>query len=260
MNEAAGRILRIAKGSIHDGDGLRTVVFLKGCPLRCAWCASPESQDTEYSHGFGQNMSAAEVFREISKEEIFYFHSGGGITISGGEPLMQSDFTLAIIRQCKKVGINTAIETSTYGDYSVIEKLLPHLDVLYADLKLIDEQQHIKHTGVSNKTILENIMRIAKEYSGKLRIRIPLVPSINMDDDTIKAAAEFCQNLSRSNLSKLDFVEFLPYHRLGVDTYRKLGREFFADAIMPPDKEAVERAKAVFCEAAPGIRLMTNIS
>ena len=84
MNETTGRILRIAKGSIHDGDGLRTVVFLKGCPLRCAWCASPESQDSEYSHGYGITMTAAEVFSEIAKEEVFYYHSGGGVTISCG--------------------------------------------------------------------------------------------------------------------------------------------------------------------------------
>ena len=254
MNETEGRILRIAKGSIHDGDGLRTVVFLKGCPLRCAWCASPESQDTEYSHGYGITMTAAEVFNEITKEEIFYYHSGGGVTISGGEPLMQADFAFALVKQCKKVGINTAIETSAYGDYSAIEKLLPYLDVIYADLKLMDEQQHIKQTGVSNKTILENIIRIAKEYSGKLRIRIPLVPSINMDDDIIRVVAEFCKNLER-----LDFVEFLLYHRLGVDTYRKLGREFLMDSIVLPDKESVEKAKAVFSEAAPVVRLISNI-
>ena len=254
-----GRVLRIAKGSIHDGDGLRTVVFLKGCPLRCIWCASPESQEVEYSHGYGQNMTAEEVFGEISKEEIFYFHSGGGVTISGGEPLMQPDFSLALIRQCKKVGINTAIETSAYGDYSAVEKLLPQLDVIYVDLKLMDEQLHIKQTGVSNKTVLENLRRLAAgEFQGKLRVRIPLVPSINMDNDNmedgqIRAAAEFCQSLA-----KLDFVEFLPYHRLGVDTYRKLGREFLMGDIMPPGKEAVERAKRAFREAAPGIRLISS--
>ena len=255
-DEISGRILRIAKGSIHDGDGLRTVVFLKGCPLRCAWCASPESQDAGYSHGYGQNMTAAEVFREIAKEEIFYFHSGGGVTISGGEPLMQPDFTLALIRQCKKVGINTAIETSAYGDYSAIEKLLPYLDVIYADLKLMDEQQHIEQTGVSNKTILANIRRLAGEFRGKLRVRIPLVPSINMEDEQVMAAAEFCQSLERPGFSRLDFVEFLPYHKLGVDTYRKLGREFLLGGIMPPGKEAVEKAKRAFKETTPGIKLI----
>ena len=251
MDNITGRVLRIEKGSIHDGDGLRTVVFLKGCPLRCAWCASPESQDAAFSDGYGLAMTAAEVFGEITKEEIFYFHSGGGVTISGGEPLEQADFTLALIRECAKTGINTAIETCAYGDYSAIEKLLPHLNVIYADLKLMDDAQHIKHTGASNKTILENVRRIADKFAGKLRIRIPLVPSVNMDDEQIKAAANFCKNLTR-----LDFVEFLPYHRLGIDTYRKLKREFLLGGIMPPGKEAVERAKSVFREAAPGVRLV----
>ena len=246
-----GRVLRIEKGAIHDGDGLRTVVFLKGCPLRCAWCASPDSQDAEFSEGYGLAMTAAEVLSEITKEEIFYFHSSGGVTISGGEPLEQADFTLALVSGCAKIGINTAIETCAYGGYSAIEKLLPHLNVIYADLKLMDDTQHIKHTGVSNKTILENVRRIASEFAGKLRIRIPLVPSINMDDGQIKAAANFCKDLAR-----LDFVEFLPYHRLGIDTYRKLGREFLLSGIIPPDKEAVEKAKSVFREATPGVRVI----
>ena len=250
LDEITGRVLRIEKGSIHDGDGLRTVVFLKGCPLRCAWCASPESQDTEFSGGYGLAMTAAEVYGEITKEEIFYFHSGGGVTISGGEPLEQANFTFALIRGCAKIGINTAIETCAYGDYTAIEKLLPHLNVIYADIKLMDDEQHIRHTGVSNKTILENVRRIAREFAGKLLIRIPLIPSINMDNGQIKAAASFCENLAR-----LDFVEFLPYHRLGTDTYRKLGREFLLGDIMPPDKEAVERAKKVFRETAPGVRV-----
>ena len=250
MDAISGRVLRIEKGSIHDGDGLRTVVFLKGCPLRCAWCASPESQDAAFINGYGTTMTATEVFGEITKEEIFYFHSGGGVTISGGEPLEQTDFIHALIRECAKTGINTAIETCAYCDYTAIEKLLPHLNVIYTDLKLMDDEQHIKHTGVSNKTILENVMRMASEFAGKLRIRIPLVPSVNMDDGQIKAAAAFCQSLTR-----LDFVEFLPYHRLGIDTYRKLGREFLLSGIMPPDKEAVERAKQVFRETAPGVRV-----
>ena len=256
MNEISGRILRIEKGAIHDGDGLRTVIFLKGCPLRCAWCAAPESQDAGYGRGFGFSMTAEELMGEIAKDEIFYYHSGGGVTISGGEPAAQPDFTLALAGRCKKLGINTAIETCAYGDYSAIEKLLPALDVIYADLKLIDDEQHIKLTGVSNKTILANIKRIAEDFSGRLRIRIPLVPSVNMDDGQIRAAAGFCQSLARQSPAGLEYVEFLPYHRLGVDTYRKLGREFLMAGIMPPGRELVEKAKRVFGEAAPALRLL----
>ena len=171
---------------------------------------------------------------------------------------MQPDFTLALLSRCRKMGINTAIETCAYGDYSVIEKLLPYLDVIYADLKIMDAEQHKKYTGFSNETILANIRRIAEEssagsFAGKLRIRIPLVPTVNMDDANIKAAAAFCKSLA-----KLDFVEFLPYHRLGIDSYRKLGREFLMNGIMPPGKHAVAKVKRIFEETGPGIQIINN--
>ena len=250
-SEISGRILRIEKGSIHDGDGLRTVIFLKGCPLHCAWCAAPESQESEYTHGYGCSMAVQEVLAEITKDEIFYFHSGGGVTISGGEPLMQPDFVAALLCQCKKMGINAAIETCAYGDYFCLEKIFPYLDVIYADIKHMDNEQHVRYTGVSNETILKNIKRMASDFPGKLRIRLPLVPSVNMDDEWIRAAAAFCKSLA-----KLDFVEFLPYHRLGIDTYSKLGLEYSMQGLMPPCKEIVYKAKEVFRKAAPGIRLL----
>jgi len=251
-----GRVLRIEKGSIHDGDGLRTVVFLKGCPLRCAWCCAPESQDAEPDHGYGTNMTAEEVINEIKKDEIFYFHSGGGVTLSGGEPFMQADFTNAILSECRELGINTAIESCVYADYSTIERVLPRLDLFYADLKIMDDKLHIKYTGVSNKTILENMRRIAASFKGKLRIRIPLVPTINIDEEQIKAAAGFCQSIFSLKNSSLEFAEFLPYHRLGIESYRKLKREYSLGHIMPPERDAIERVKGIFREAAPGVRLL----
>ena len=249
--EIQGKVLRVEKCSIHDGDGLRTVVFLKGCPLRCAWCASPESQESDFSFGYGKMMSAAELAAEIVKDEIFYFHSGGGLTLSGGEPLLQSDFCEAVLAHCKKLGINTAMETCAYGDYQAIEKLLPHLDTIYADIKIIDNIEHIKWTGASNETILYNISRLSQDYFGRLRIRIPLVPSINIDDNAIRAAAEFCKSLN-----KLDFVELLPYHRLGIETYLKLDRDYPLANIMPPNPEIMERAKAIFTQLAPGVKVI----
>ena len=244
-------MLRIEKGSIHDGDGLRTVVFLKGCPLRCAWCAAPESQEREFNFGYGMTMTLAELVREIAKDEIFFYHSGGGVTISGGEPLLQPEFCEAVFRECKKMGINTAIETCAFGGYETLERLLPHLDTVYADIKLIDDREHLKWTGASNETVLYNISRMSQDYTGKLRIRLTLVPSVNMDDNSIRAAAEFCLNLGR-----LDLVEFLPYHRLGLETYRKLKRENLLSNVMPPSREAMEKAKEVFRLAAPNIRVV----
>ena len=247
----SGAILRIEKGSIHDGDGLRTVVFLKGCPLRCAWCAAPESQNAGFAFGYGRTMSAEEVAAEIAKDEIFYFHSNGGVTISGGEPLLQSAFCEAVLRECKKMGINTAIETAASGVYENLERLLPYLDTVYADIKLMDDAEHIKWTGASNKTVLSNIRAVSQNYSGSLRIRIPLVPSVNMNDEFIRDAAVFCKSLRR-----LDLVEFLPYHRLGLETYRKIGQENSLENVMPPDRETVEKARILFRQTAPDIRVI----
>jgi len=246
-----GRILQIEKCSIHDGDGLRTVVFLKGCPFRCAWCAAPESQDSEFNFGYGRLMSSAELISEIAKDEIFYFHSGGGVTISGGEPLLQVGFCEAVLRECKSMGINTAIETCAFGSYGNLEKLLPHLDIVYADIKLMDNKEHIKWTGASNETVLSNIRCMSENFSGKLRIRLPLVPTVNMNENFLKSAAEFCKGLA-----KLDLVELLPYHRLGLESYRKLGRENSLANVIPPGREAMEKARTVFSQLAPDIKVI----
>ena len=246
-----GTVLRIEKCSIHDGDGLRTVVFLKGCKLRCDWCSTPESQDSEVVHGYGKIMSVAEVMDEIVKDEIFYFHSNGGVTISGGEPLFQPDFTLSLLRECKNIGINTAIETAANGDYQTIEKLLPYLDVIYADIKHIANDKHMKHTGVPNNMILDNIKRIARNFDN-LRVRIPLIPNVNMEEGQIRDIARYCKSLN-----SLEFVEFLPYHRLGNETYMRLGRE--APSYRQPSKKEIDEAKDIFHNEAPEIILQTNV-
>jgi len=245
-----GTVLRIKKCSIHDGDGLRTVVFLKGCMLRCDWCAAPESQEAEIIHGYGKIMSVAEVMNEIAKDEIFYFHSNGGLTISGGEPLFQPDFTLALLSSCKKVGINTAIETAAYGDYQTIEKLLPYLDVIYVDIKHMVNEEHIKHTGVPNNMILDNIRRISRSFSN-LRLRIPLIPNVNMDKGQIRDIARYCKSLDN-----LELVEFLPYHRLGIGMYLRLGRK--DPTYRLPNKEEISEVKKIFCNEAPEVILQTN--
>ena len=245
-----GTVLRIEKCSIHDGDGLRTVVFLKGCKLRCSWCSTPESQESEAVQGFGKIMSVSEVMDEIVKDEIFYFHSNGGVTISGGEPLFQPDFTLDLLRKCKKNGINTAIETAAYGDYQTIEKLLSYLDVIYVDIKHMVNDEHIKHTGVPNNMILDNIKRIAHSFSN-LRVRIPIIPNVNMGEGQIRDFARYCKSLN-----SLEFVELLPFHRFGSETYMRLGRK--APTYRSPSKEEIVEAKRIFLNEAPKIILQTS--
>ena len=237
--DGTGTVLKIEKISMHDGDGLRTVVFLKGCPLKCSWCSTPESQGREIEHGFGRIMTVNEVIAEISKDEIFYFHSDGGVTISGGEPLLQVGFTEAILRESKQRGINTAIETSLYGNFDDVKKLLPYLDTVYADVKHIDSEIHKKFTGVGNELIFDNIKAVSGCFSGNLIIRLPLIQTVNMTSQDAEGIAAFYKELVSVNK-----FELLPYHRLGIGTYRKLGLPYDFYEEKPPSKKDVDEFEA----------------
>lgn len=243
MSILSGQVLRIEKTSIHDGDGFRTVVFLKGCPLRCKWCSTPESQKRCITEEYGTEMTVDEVVKEICKDEVFYFHSGGGVTISGGEVLMQVDFVQEILRESQKHGIATAIETSLLADYTEIEKILPYLNSIYIDFKIFDEDKHIFYTGVSNHRIKENLKRLDQVYEGPIYIRIPTVPTVNMTDDNMRKTAGFLSQLSHTRN-----VELLPYHRLGLDTYHKMNRVYELKDIETPSMEDMRRLAEVFKE------------
>ncbi|MBO1308784.1 glycyl-radical enzyme activating protein [Enterococcus sp. 669A] len=229
-----GTVLRIEQGSLHDGAGLRTVVYLKGCPLRCAWCSTPESQSKKIECGYGQIMSADEVMDEIEKDDVFYFHSDGGVTISGGEALVQADFTREILQKSKYIGINTALETSFCVPYSEIQKVAPFVDTLFVDVKIFTGELHKKWTGLSNQRILENIRRFLIDYPNcEVRIRIPVIPGINMEMTELLMTACFVADLDR-------FVplELLPYHRYGMHSYETLGWEYpLGDTPSPTHEE-----------------------
>lgn len=267
-----GRILRIEKLSSFDGDGLRTVVFLKGCPLRCRWCSTPESHHMETNFGnykdscthcftcvescpedaisykeegdifitdmtkctdcrqcmkeclpgsriaYGYTASVQEIVKELEKDSLFYFHSGGGITISGGEPFSQVDFLCELLENCIMLGMNTAIETSGFTHWNNIERALPFLDTVFFDLKHMDNTIHEKITGVSNSLILRNLKHL-DESPGKfnLIVRMPVIPNLNDSKENIIAMGRFCQDLG-----KLKEIQLLPYHRLGIETYQRL--------------------------------------
>ena len=261
MRDITGRVLRIEKISIHDGKGLRTVVFLKGCPLKCKWCSTPESQSFACSHGYGYEESAAEIVKTVCKDEIFFFHSGGGVTISGGEVLMQADFAQAILEGCLEQGIPTAIETSLYADYTEIGKLLPCLDEIYIDFKLFDENQHKIYTGVSNRKIKDNLLRLDQEFFGPIHIRIPCIPTVNMTEENMRQTAGFVKQLKNA----VD-IELLPYHRLGLDTYEKLGMNYALKEIATPSMEVMGKMAAVVKACVPELavkvkgELLENIS
>ena len=243
-----GRVLRIEKTSIHDGEGLRTVVFLQGCPLRCKWCSTPESQRMEIEKRYGKDMTVEEVVKEICKDEIFFFHSGGGVTISGGEVLMQADFAKEILIFYMEQRIPTAIETSLYSSYDKIRELLPYLTSMYIDFKVADERLHEFYTGVSNKRIKENLVKVDAEFAEDIHIRIPVIPTVNMNEKNMKGTIKFL-----SKLKHIKDIELLPYHRLGLETYERLGKVYeLKDVEML--KKMVEVIRAENPEAAVKVK------
>ena len=221
-----GRIFNIQRFSIHDGPGIRTIVFFKGCYMRCAWCSNPESQAYEIetlqeggkAKVVGRDVTVDDIMPEILADLPYYRRSGGGVTLSGGEVLGQVDFACELLKRCKEAGLHTAIESAASTSYDKIEKLLPYLDLYLMDIKLIDPVRHREYTGVDNALILENARRVAK--SGvELIIRTPVIPGVNDNEADISAIASFARSLGSVREHHL-----LPYHRLGQDKYAGLGR------------------------------------
>ena len=235
-----GRIFDIQRFSIHDGPGIRTIVFLKGCPLRCRWCCNPESQSREIEtmivHGkpktIGKDVKVKEVMEIVEKDRPYYVRSGGGLTLSGGESLLQPDFAIGLLRAAKERGINTAMESTACAKYEVIEKFLPYLDTYLMDLKHTNSAKHQKYTGVPNDLIIKNAMKIAESGIVNLVIRVPIIPGFNDTAEEVESIARFA-----SGLNGVKKMHILPYHRLGQDKYEGLGREYLMGDAVPPTKE-----------------------
>ena len=240
--QVKGRIFNIQRFSIHDGPGVRTIVFLKGCPLRCKWCCNPESQD--YRHetivtagvekNVGKDVTVGEVLDEIERDRVYYRRSGfGGVTLSGGECLWQPEFSRALLKACKKRGISTAIETTAYADMDVIRTILPYVDTVLMDVNHINSEKHKQFTTRDNSLILQNAQNIARE-ANKLIIRTPVIPTFNDSDKEIGDIARFA-----SSLEGVEEMHLLPYQRIGSDKYAGLGRRYEMAHISPPSKERI---------------------
>ena len=181
-----GRIFDIQRFSVHDGPGIRTIVFLKGCVLRCRWCCNPESQSPEIqtmtiggkTKTVGRDITVAEVLEQVKKDRPYYARSGGGMTLSGGESLMQYRFAADLLRGAKEAGINTALESTACADYKKIRALLENLDTYLLDIKHIDSRKHKEFTGVGNELILANALKLSEDAK-KLVIRVPVIPGFN---------------------------------------------------------------------------------
>lgn len=265
-----GTVFDIQRFSIHDGPGVRTIVFLKGCPLSCLWCSNPESQKLKpvlmyqsmncihcgrcisackvgaisfSNKNFidrdictacgecvnvcptsaltlkGKKMTVEQVIKELKKDAIVYRRSGGGITLSGGEPLVQSEFARELLKACKAQGWHTAIETTAYANTETIEEVFPYIDLALMDIKSIDSEMHKKYTGVPNEKILENAKLVSKIT--KMVVRVPLVPDFNSSEKDILELCEYVKTLNDINT-----VHLLPYHTYGENKYDLLGRDY----------------------------------
>lgn len=277
-----GYIFNIQHYSVHDGPGIRTMVFLKGCPLACKWCSNPESQKShpelaynskkcigrqecgrcvqacphgaiaelendkiqivrekcqqcfrcveacpsQALHVFGMLKSVGEIIKIVEDDGAFYSRSGGGMTISGGEPFMQADFTIALLKEAKRRRINTAIETSGYTDWSILERACAYLDTILFDIKSMDDHKHLEFTQVSNQIILNNFKKLCDHFPQmNIIVRTPVIPGFNDSNEEIRAIANYVQD--KPNVH----YEILPYHRLGQPKYEYLGREYSLDGV-----------------------------
>lgn len=241
-----GRIFDIQRYSIHDGPGIRTIVFLKGCVMHCKWCCNPESQKYEIEKMvvdgkekiIGQDITVAEVMKTVEKDSNYYRRSGGGLTLSGGESLCQPEFAYALLTTAKQRGMNTAMESMGCAPFETIEKILPSLDIYLMDIKHTNPDKHKKFCGRDNLLMLENARKIAESGLTKLVIRVPVIPTFNDTVEEISDIARFADKLPG-----VEKIHLLPYHRLGQDKYQGLGRQYPMGDILPPENEHMEMLK-----------------
>ncbi|MBW6460191.1 MAG: glycyl-radical enzyme activating protein [Bacteroidales bacterium] len=257
MTPPATLIFDIRRYCIHDGPGIRTTVFFKGCPMRCLWCHNPESQGEEieeivvqrklddqcfeYRSAVGGRRSAVEVMQEIDRDAVFYSSSGGGVTFSGGEPLMQADFLAEILALCRKKGYHAAIDTSGHAGPAAMRKIIDLVDLWLYDLKLMDDAKHVEFTEVSNELALLNLETLAREKKDII-IRFPVIPGITDDDHNI---SEIIRLMIRFHLERIDL---LSYHDIAKEKYRKLGRDYVPGDIQPPSAEKMMEIMDTFVQ------------
>lgn len=286
--QCRGLVFNIMRFALHDGPGIRTTVFLKGCPLDCWWCHNPEGRSTKRElaylaercircgdcvracpeHAlklgdqvlrdpllckqhtgcvdacptgaqevFGRWMPVSEVMGEVLKDQIFFDESGGGITISGGEPLMQPAFVEALLAACRSRRIHTVVDTCGYTEGSVIERISKHVDLFLFDLKLMDRAKHRHFTGVPNDRILENLALLARGGSA-VNVRIPVIPGVNDDEENLTAVSRFLSPL------RLRHINLLPYHWIAAGKYSRLGEDYRLPDTSPPKQDDLETIAA----------------
>ena len=234
-----GKIHSIFSGGTVDGPGIRFVIFLKGCPLRCLYCHNPDT----WTQDNAKIMSDIEIVAEAMKYKG-YFANGGGVTITGGEPLVQIDFVTSVFKLLKQKGVHTALDTSGIlfdkDNNIMMEKiieLMKYTDLVLLDIKHIDDNEHIKLTGKSNKNVLD-FARFLSDNNHHMWIRHVLVPNITLNDEYLIKLKNFIDTLNN-----VDKIEILPYHTMGIVKYKNLGIKYPLDGVEPPSKDDVRHAK-----------------
>jgi len=237
-----GLITDIQRFSVDDGPGIRTTVFFKGCNLDCVWCHNPETKSpypqprivSGRAINCGREISPEELTEIILRDAAYYKRSGGGVTFSGGEPLLQHGFLFECLKLCRENGINTAVDTAGCVPFDKFEPLLPYVDLFLYDVKLIDETEHIKYTGVSNALILENLRKLA-DTGANVTVRTLLLPGIN---DNAAYFVEFARFIAGFGIKSM---HVLPYHNMGESKYAQIGEEYkFASRAAPDEKLTVQ--------------------
>lgn len=281
------RVLNIERHALHDGPGIRTLVFLMGCPLQCQWCSNPEAQSSgpiliynqevctacglcvetcptgaiskteqgivndrrrctgcgtcvpvcpvEARSIAGTCMSTAEILQVILRDEVFYRHSSGGVTVSGGEPMLRAEFLGHLFQRCQDRGIHTAIETCGQCEWEDFQRILPVTDLFLFDVKHMDSEKHKQKTGAGNGRILDNLTRLSRTESSVI-IRVPVIPGFNDSEEELQRIVVFVRSLHT-----IGEIHLLPYHSLGIGKYRKTEREYELSDLQPPDIEKLRK-------------------
>lgn len=229
-----GIVFDIKRFAVHDGPGIRTTVFLKGCPLKCLWCHNPESIDMKPNHSVkkvkidgqlfdhheevGISTSVNEVMDVIKRDRIFMEESNGGVTISGGEPTMQPEFLLSLLRSCREEGFHTAVDTCGYASQNTFLQILPFTDLFLFDLKHSNSEKHQEATGRPNALILENLALLLQHHK-KVRVRIPVIPGFNFNNTDMMMIL----NILKALPGAISQVDLLPYHTIARNKYKRFG-------------------------------------
>ncbi len=240
-------IFDIKRFALHDGPGIRTTIFFKGCPLRCSWCHNPESHSAEpekyttqrmvdgkeinMTRVYGKKVAHAALMEEILRDRVFFMESGGGVTFSGGEPLMQSGALIKLLKACGRKGLHRAVDTSGYAAQETMMHIAEHTDLFLYDLKIMNPEKHKSYTGVDNRLILDNADALLNAGANVV-FRIPVIPGVNDSEEEINSFLEFLEKRTDT----FHEVHLLPYHRTGTEKYRRLEKEYtFSE---PPGTEA----------------------